>query len=246
MSNPVIERAVGEYAINPTIGINQESKKLTLDSIVQKTLYAGLVLAIGVGAGWTYAPNLGFGAIILLAITGLGLGIFNSFRKQVSALGAISYALVQGLFVGVISFNLDSQYPGIARQAFLGASVTFGTILFLYAARIIRSGPKFLKVLQYSVISYAVFALISFGTAIFGLNDGWGLYGGSMGLLFAGIGVLLATMSLVADFGAIEHAVAMQVDDSQAWRLAFGLTVTYVWLYIELLRLLALLARSND
>jgi uncharacterized YccA/Bax inhibitor family protein len=246
MSNPVIERAVGEYAVAFPESIDQRFRKLTLDSVIQKTIYAALVLAFGVAAGWIYAPNLSTGAVILLAISGLALGVFNSFRKQVTPLGALSYAVVQGLFVGVISFNLDSQYPGIARQAFLGASVTFVTILFLYAAKIVRSGPRFLKVLQYSIISYAVFALISFGTAIFGLNDGWGLYGGSMGLLFAGLGVVLATLSLVADFGAIDQAVAMGAGEDQAWRLAFGLTVTYVWLYIELLRLLALLARSND
>jgi uncharacterized YccA/Bax inhibitor family protein len=58
--------------------------------------------------------------------------------------------------------------------------------------------------------------------------------------------VALATLSLVADFGAIEDAIAMDAGEDQAWRLAFGITVTYVWLYIELLRLLALLARSND
>jgi uncharacterized YccA/Bax inhibitor family protein len=67
-----------------------------------------------------------------------------------------------------------------------------------------------------------------------------------MGLLFAGLGVVLATLSLVADFSAIEQSVNMGVDENQSWRLAFGLIVTFVWLYIELLRLLALLARSSD
>ena len=246
MSNPVIERAIGEYAMNSVKNTEITARPLTLDAVVQKTVIAALFLATAAAAGWLYAPNLGFGAVIVLAITGLVLGLVNTFRKKVSALGAISYAVVQGLLVGVISFNLDSMYPGIARQAFLGASVTFGTILFLYATRLIKAGPRFMKILQYSIISYAVFALISFGTAIFGLNDGWGLYGGSMGLLFAGLGVVLATLSLVADFSAIEQSVSMGVDENQSWRLAFGLIVTFVWLYIELLRLLALLARSND
>lgn len=245
MSNPVIERTVGEYAINADFD-SRNYTPLTLDAVVNKALLSAIVVAFGAISGWVFAPQLGFGTVVILAMFGLVLGLVNSFKKQVSPLLVLGYSLVQGLFAGALSFNLNLQYPGIAQQAFLGASVTFGTILTMYALRIVRSGPKFIKFMQFAVISYAMFALVSFGFAMFGFNDGWGLYGGSMGLLFAGIGVVLATLSLIADFSLIEQSIQMKLPESESWRLAFGLTVTFIWLYIELLRLLALLARSNE
>lgn len=246
MSNPVIERVVGEYAYSPAQAANQVDSPVTIDAVLNKAIYSAILVAVGAFVGWSVSPTVGLSPVILLAMLGLVLGLINTFKKMVSPVLVLAYSLVQGGFAGMLSYGFNQQYPGIAQQAFMGASVTFLTVLILYGLRIIRSGPKFIKFLQYSIISYAVFALISFGSALFGLNDGWGLYGGSFGLLFAGIGVVLATLSLIADFSAIETAVALQVPQRESWRLAFGLTVTFIWLYIELLRLLALLARSNE
>lgn len=246
MSNPVIERVVGEYAFSPTGNAAQLDSPVTIDAVLNKAIYSALLVALGAFTGWSVSPTVGLSPVLVLALVGVVLGLINTFKKIVSPILVLAYSLIQGGFAGMVSYGLNQQYPGIAQQAFMGASVTFLTVLVLYGLRIIRSGPKFIKFLQYSIISYAVFALISFGSALFGLNDGWGLYGGSLGVLFAGIGVALATLSLIADFSAIETAVALQVPQRESWRLAFGLTVTFVWLYIELLRLLALLARSNE
>ncbi|MBM3691407.1 MAG: Bax inhibitor-1/YccA family protein [Actinobacteria bacterium] len=246
MSNPVIERVVGEYSLGSNLNSGEQVRPLTLDAVINKAIITAIFVGVGAIAGWTLAPAIGFGTILLLALGGLALGLINTFKREVSPFLVMAYGLVQGGFAGGISYALNLQYPGVAQQAFLGASVTFGTVLVLYAFRIVRSGPKFLRFLQYAVISYLVFALISFGFALFGMNEGWGFYGGSFGLLFAGIGVVLATLSLIADFGAIEAAVELQVPEREAWRLAFGVTVTFIWLYIELLRLLSLLARSNE
>lgn len=245
MSNPVIERVVGELAYSSD-SAQIPQRPLTLDAVINKTLFTAIALGVAAFFGWTLAPALGYGAILSLALVGIALGFINSFSKIINPTLVVIYAIVQGLFAGAISFNLNNMYPGIAQQAFLAASVTFGTVLVLYATRIIKSGPKFLRFLQLSIISYVVFALISFGSALFGLNDGWGLYGGRFGLVFAAIGVGLATLALVADFAAIEAAISYGADESYSWRLAFGLTVTFVWLYIELIRFLALLARSNE
>lgn len=246
MSNPVIERVVGEYAYSPSGTSGQMEAPVTIDAVLNKAIYSAILVAIGAFVGWTASPIIGFSPVLMLALLGFALGLVNTFKKNVSPVLVLAYSLVQGGFAGMLSYGLNLQYPGVAQQAFMGASITFTTVLVLYGLRIIRSGPKFIRFLQYSVISYAVFALISFGSALFGLNEGWGLYGGSFGLLFAGIGVALATLSLIADFSAIEMAVELEVPQRESWRLAFGLTVTFVWLYIELLRLLSLLARSNE
>ena len=246
MSNPVIERVVGEYAYQPGSNLTATDRPISIDSVLNKSIIVAGFLAVGAFAGWNLAPAIGFSPVLLLAIIGIGLGLINTFKRQVSPSLVVLYGLVQGAFAGMVSYGLNLQYPGVAQQAFMATSVTFVTVLTLYALRIVRSGPKFLRFMQYAVISYAVFALISFISALFGLNEGWGLYGGSFGLLFAGIGVVLATLSLITDFGAIEFAVHAGAPEREAWRLAFGLTVTFVWLYIELLRLLSLLARSNE
>jgi uncharacterized YccA/Bax inhibitor family protein len=242
MSNPAIDRVIGEYAMQSQ-GAPLSTKPVTLDLVVQRTVISGTVLGIGVASGWFMGVSWGAGMAILFALTGMGLAFANIFMKPIRPILVLAFALVQGLFVGVLSNSLNSMYPGIAQQALLGASVAFGTMLVLYSMRIVRGGAKFMRILFISTISYGVFALISFISSFFGVGDGWGLYGGSFGLLFAGIGVVLATISFIADFSAIEDAVTLGVDERESWRLAFGLMVTFIWLYVELLRLLAILNR---
>ncbi|MTA41197.1 MAG: hypothetical protein F2563_05215, partial [Actinobacteria bacterium] len=93
MSNPVIERAVGEYAFNPNFSA-VDSRPLTLDAVVNKAVLSAVFVGLGAVTGWTFAPQFGFGTVMLLAMVGLGLGLINSFKKQVSPLLVLAYALV--------------------------------------------------------------------------------------------------------------------------------------------------------
>jgi uncharacterized YccA/Bax inhibitor family protein len=96
------------------------------------------------------------------------------------------------------------------------------------------------------MISYGVIALASLVGALFGVGGGWGFYGvGGLGLLLCAAGVLLASFSLMLDFEAIKQGIAYGLPERESWRMGFGLLVTLVWLYLEILRMLAIIAASN-
>jgi uncharacterized YccA/Bax inhibitor family protein len=147
------------------------------------------------------------------------------------------------VFVGGISAWFANVYdPGIVSQAVLGTLVAFAVMLALYGTRIIRVTEKFRSMMLVALASYLVIALASFVGALFGLGDGWGFYGvGGLGILLCMVGVGLAAFSLLLDFDFIENGVKQGLPERFAWLAAFGLLVTLVWLYIELLRLLAIL-----
>ena len=175
-------------------------------------------------------------------ILGLVLGLVNAFKKEVSPALVMAYGLTQGVFLGGLSNFFEAAYPGVARQAVLGTIVAFGVMLALYESRIIKVDARFTKIFMTAMISYFVIALISFVTSFFGVGGGWGFYGvGGLGLLLCAAGVLLATFSLVMDFEVIKQGIAQGMPEKESWRMAFGLVLSLVWLYTELLRLLAIL-----
>ena len=171
------------------------------------------------------------------------------------------YALVEGLFLGGISrwyndawgsgsVHLNEQGQlvqgeNIVGQAVLGTLVAFGVMLALYASGKLRATPRFKKMIFIAMLSYVAIALVSLVSAFFGVGEGWGFYGvGGMGLLLCVAGVGLAAFSLVLDFDAIEKGSAFGLPERESWRASFGLLVTLIWLYLELLRLLAILNRN--
>jgi uncharacterized YccA/Bax inhibitor family protein len=116
----------------------------------------------------------------------------------------------------------------------------------LYATGIIKVGNTFRRIMLVAIVSYAVLGFISLIAALFGVGNGWGFYGvGTIGIVFCVLGVALASFTLALDFDAISQAIRHGAPEREAWRLAFGLLVTLVWLYLELLRLLSIIAASN-
>jgi uncharacterized YccA/Bax inhibitor family protein len=217
-----------------------------IDDVIVKTTGLFVLLVLGAVVGWVFSDD--FPGLYLIAMfVGLGLGLVNAFKKTVSPALVIAYALVEGVFVGGFS-RLINDWIGqdVVQQAVLGTLVAFGVMLTLYRTKIVRVNGRFMKVMMVALISYAVIALASFVSAIFGLGGGWGFYGvGGLGLLLCVAGVGLAAFSLMIDFEAVTQAIAMGLPERESWRLAFGLIVTLVWLYIEILRLLAILNSSD-
>ena len=154
------------------------------------------------------------------------------------------YAAIEGVFVGGISAWYQAYAGGenIVGQAVLGTLVAFSVMLALYKSGRLRATPQFQKMMMIAMVSYLLIAVVSLFSSFFGVGGGWGFYGVSgIGLLLCGLGVALASFSLVLDFDAIEKGVQMGVPAKEAWRAGFGLMVTLVWLYLELLRMLAIL-----
>lgn len=183
------------------------------------------------------------GAATLIGVLGgFILSMVNIFKKKPSAALVIAYAAFEGLFLGGISASMEFIYPGIAFQAVLGTLAVAGTVLVLFRMGILRTSPKLTKIFMVAMIAYLLFGLVNIGTM---LLMGQSLREGGLGLVIGGLAVVMASYSLVMDFEDVQRAANAGVPRVYAWRVAFGLAVTLVWLYIEILRILAIL-RGND
>src|SRR5690625_1486092 len=225
-----------------------DTGRMTYDHVITRTsALLGIIVAVG-ALTWFTLPGL----FIVGAIAGLVLGLINAFRKEPSKPLIIAYAVAQGVFLGGISAFFEALYPGIVFQAVLATVATFAVTLVLYTSRVIRVTSKLRRFLLIALVGYLAFALINFGIMLFAGGD-FGAFGlrsvevdipilGTMpiGIIIGVIAVVLATISLLVDFDAIERGVKQGVPERYSWTAAFGLTVTLVWLYLELLRLIAI------
>ena len=188
-------------------------------------------------------PLLTFGGMIV----GLVLGLVISFKQSTNPALILGYAAIEGLFVGGISRFYDS-YAGatggsnIVLQAVIGTLAAFGSMLFVYKMGWLRATPKFTRGLLIAGGAYLLIGVASLVSSFFGVGGGWGFQGvGALGILLCLAGVGLATLFLILDFDFIERGIAAGAPERMAWLGAFGLMVTLVWLYLEILRLLAIL-----
>ena len=173
---------------------------------------------------------------------GFVLAMVNTFSKSVKPALIITYAAFQGLALGTISNLYNSVYDGIVSQAIIVTICAFTGMLFAYKSGRIRVTPKFTKVLMTAMIGYLVLGLISLVGSFFGAS----IYNiGGLGLIMAAGGMVLASFFLILDFDQIQNSINQGMPQQESWRAAFGLMVTIVWLYLEVLRLLSIL-RSND
>ena len=240
-SNPVLSGrgfarikgdAVGTRDLN-TIEARPSSAPMSIDDVVIKTagLFAVLV-TVGAFAWRANSPTLA----LIGFIGGFILAMVNSFSKKVRPPLVIAYAAAQGLALGTISRIYNDSYNGIVGQAVIATACAFGGVLLAYRSGKIRVTPKFSRIMMGSLIGYVIFGVATIFI---------GFPGGALGLLISVGGVALASMFIVMDLDQIEKAVAAGVPQEESWRCAFGLMVTLVWLYLEVLRLISIL-RSND
>jgi uncharacterized YccA/Bax inhibitor family protein len=258
-SNPVLGRAFNQrgYAAFDPSTINSDpaalenlynspaasslrTGRMTIDDVVTRTAILFAVLVTVGAAAWTL--NLGGGALMLGFIGGLVLAMVNIFSKTVKPALVIAYAAFQGLALGTLSNMYNTVYDGIVSQAILVTISAFAAMLFAYKSGRIRVTPKFTKVLMTALLGYFVLAMVSLVGSFFGAS----LYSiGGFGLILAAGGMVLAAFFLILDFDQIQNSINAGVPQSESWRAAFGLMVTIVWLYMEVLRLLSIL-RGND
>jgi len=224
--------------------------RLTFADVVVKSTILFIITVIMAFVGWAIVPS----APIVLWIGLIGalvFGLTTAFKKEVSPILVVLYATFAGLMLGAISWSYDQMalaqnYQGLVSQAIIGTLTAFGVMLFLYGTGIVKVNGKFKRILMAAMISYFLIAMASLVGALFGVGGGWGFYGvGIWGLLLCAAGVLLASFMLMLDFEAIKQGIKMGLPERESWRLSFGLLVTLVWLYLEILRLLSILAGRN-
>jgi len=233
----------------PSAG-SQDTDRMSYEDTIAKTVLAFAILLAGAATAWVLTPVAPL-LLILGAIGGLVLGLVNAFKKEPSPPLILAYAAFEGLFVGGISRVFEQiSGGGVVTQAVIATLVVVGVTLALFSSGKIRASAKATKVFLIAMVGYAVFSLVNFGMMLFGGVDGaFGMRSQSieiagfsikLGLVIGVLAVLMAAYSLVLDFDFIQKGVNNRAPRKYGWSGAFGIMVTVVWLYIELLRIFAL------
>ena len=219
---------------------SRETGRMTVDDVVTRT---GLLLAIAIATG-ALTWGLHLEALVLPALlVGLGLGLYISF-KQVTKPGMIlAYAAVEGVFLGGISRVFNTAYPGIVIQAVVGTAAVAGGVLALYKSGRIKVTPRFTKMVVGATIGFFVLVVVNVVASIF-VSGGLGLRQGPLGIVFGLFAIGLAALYLIRDFDLVERGARAGRPEEYGWFASFASLVTLVWLYIEILRLVANLRRN--
>jgi len=228
---------------------------ITIDSVVQKTAFTlGLLVAsaaatwflIGDVAGAENVDNLARASRLMIigALIGFALAMVNSFKRVVSPALVLAYSVAQGVAMGAISKVFESAYDGVVVGALLGTVAAFAGTLTAYKVLDITVTPKFRRGVIAAMFGFVGLALLDLVLRFFGADFGFNGFG-TLGLITSVVGVVLGVLMLILDFDYVEKAIAARAPERESWRAAFGLTVTIVWIYIEMLRILAIL-RGDD
>jgi len=226
----------------------RDTGRMTLDDVVVRT--AAMFGVLLTAAALTYFVWQPVSAVAILgaALVGFVLAMVISFSKTIRPPLMLAYAAVEGAFVGGISLVYATAFGGgIVPQAVLGTLAAFGSMLLLYKTGVLRATPRFTKTLMIAMVGYLVFGALNILLSVLHVGGWQNVYGGGglLPILISAFGVMLASFFLVLDFDFIERGVANGLPERFAWTAAFGLVVTLVWLYLEILRLLAILRGDN-
>jgi uncharacterized YccA/Bax inhibitor family protein len=179
------------------------------------------------------------------ALGGFALAMVNSFKRVISPGLVIAYAALEGVFVGAFSKAIEAQFgDGLVMGAVLGTFAAVAGTLGAYKFFNIRVSNKFRKWTVAALFGFVAVSLFDFVLSFFGASFGINGFGG-LGLVMSFVGLGLGVLMLILDFDFVERGIEAGLPEQESWRAAFGLTVTIIWIYIELLRILAIL-RGND
>ena len=237
MTTEQLDELYGRAAAGPV-----ETDRMSYDDVIVKTAVSFAILLAGGVVGWMIP-----GLMIPAAIAGFVLALVNIFKKQPSPALVLAYAAVEGVFVGAISNFFNTAFDGIVIQAVLGTLAVVGITLALFASGKVRASKRATKVFLIAMIGYAVFSLVNFGLMAFGVTEGmFGLrsielpFGIPLGAVIGVFVIVMAAYSLVLDFDQAQQGVRNGAPRIFGWSVAFGIMITVVWLYVEILRLLAI------
>lgn len=229
----------------PSAGAVQ-MRRVTLDDVVMKTLGLFSIVILVAAATWFYVAGLPSTSPAPMALMlagmlgGLGIGLVIAFKKTISVPLIVLYAVLEGVLVGAISQVFERQMPGIVSTAVIATLCTFAGMLLGYKTGLIKVTDKSRRIFGMAIMGYLLFGLVNLVASFMGVGGGFGIGGaGPLGIAISVLGVGLASYSLAIDFDSVSRAVDAQLPEKYSWLLAHGFIVTLVWLYLEILRLLA-------
>jgi uncharacterized YccA/Bax inhibitor family protein len=245
-TNPYAPQQGAQYGAGPQAA--PRTDVMTMDDVVARTgMTLGTVVLTAVLA-WVLLPvdeaNLGksYGIAIGAALVAMVLSLIQAFkRKPVPAL-ILTYAAFEGIFLGVISSAVSTYIAsGVVVQAVLGTMSVFAAVLFAYKMRWIRVTRRFYGFVMAAAMGFLLLMVVNLLFSAFGGGDGLGFRSGGLGIVFGIIGIVLGACFLALDFKQVEDGITYGAPREESWLAAFGLTLTLVWIYLEMLRLLSIL-----
>ena len=243
---------------NEPSAVRTAPDSMSVQDTLLKSALTFVILITGAVIGWITVANamqngqqgLAIGIMVGAGIVGFVLALVNIFKREPSPALILLYAGAQGILLGGLSMFYEAMEPGIVLQAVLATFVVVGVTLALFASGKIRASKRATKVFLIAIVGYLVFSVINAILMFTGASDDpWGLrgsvliFGIPLGVILGLFAVLLGAYSLVLDFDFIQRGVKSGAPRKYGWTGAFGIMVTVIWLYLEILRLLAIVRR---
>ncbi|MFI9219392.1 Bax inhibitor-1/YccA family protein [Streptomyces werraensis] len=233
-------------------GETADRATMTLDDVVVRTASTLGTVAVTAVLSWLLLPvdtagiGRSFGLAVAAALVAFVLSLVQAFKRSPSPALILGYAAFEGVFLGVVS-SATSTYiaPGVVVQAVLGTFAVSAGVLIAYRMRWIRVTRRFHGFVLAAATGFLLLTVANLLLSAFGAGDGLGFSSGGLGVLFGVVGVLLGACFLALDFKQVEDAIAYGAPREESWLAAFGLTMTLVWIYLEVLRVLTIL-QSDD
>ncbi|MES4888275.1 Bax inhibitor-1/YccA family protein [Streptomyces sp. NPDC096012] len=222
--------------------------RMTMDDVVMRSAITLGTVAVGAALAWALLPvsTTSYGLAVGSALIAFVLAMVQSFKRTPSPALILGYAAFEGVFLGVISEMYNSRWSGAPFQAVLGTMAVSGATLLVYKAGWIRVTARYARIGLAIAMAFVVVMAVNLLLVVFGVADGGGLRSfGPLGALVGIFAILLGAFFLTLDFKQIEDGIAYGAPRNESWLAAFGLTLTLVWIYVEMLRLVAIFS-SND
>ncbi|MFE9627350.1 Bax inhibitor-1/YccA family protein [Streptomyces sp. NPDC006527] len=248
--NPYAQQDV-QYGA-PQAPVTTAPGAMTMDDVVARTATTLGTVVVTAVLSWLLLPvdeaNLGksYGIAVGAGLVAMVLALVQSFKRRPAPALILSYAALEGVFLGVISSAVSTYIAdGVVAQAVLGTMAVFAGVLVAYKAGWIRVNRRFYGFVMAAALGFVLLMAVNLLFTVFGGGDGLGFRSGALGIVFGVIGIILGACFLALDFKQVEDGIAYGAPREEAWLAAFGLTLTLVWIYMEFLRLLAIL-NSDD
>jgi uncharacterized YccA/Bax inhibitor family protein len=220
-----------------------QTRAMTLDDVVVRSFLTLVTLVAAAAAAWVLVPTSAAMPVLLVSVVlEIGLWALISFGRKANAPLVLAFAAAYGVAVGIISHAYNDLYHGVVLQAVIGTTLAFAATLAVYSLRIVRVTPRFTRFAIAAGFALLAMMVIDLLFSAFGAAGGIGIRDGSpLAYVFSVVAILVGCFFLLLDFDTIERGVQQGAPEKFAWYCAFGLVLSLVWIYLEMLRLLSYL-----
>jgi uncharacterized YccA/Bax inhibitor family protein len=222
--------------------------RMTMDDVVTRTAITLGTVALGAVLAWVLLPvsSTSYGLAVGAGLVAFVLAMVQSFKRTASPALILAYAAFEGVFLGVISEMYNTQWSGAPFQAVLGTMAVSAATLLVYKAGWVRVTARYARIGMAIALAFILVMAVNLLLVAFGVAEDGGLRSfGPLGAIVGIIAIVLGAFFLTLDFKQIEDGIAYGAPREESWLAAFGLTMTLVWIYVEMLRLVAIFSGDD-